>query len=173
MNMIFTIFAFVLFGALVLSNRNMMENSTTLASENEVALVALASAQSIIEEAKAKAFDQNTVGGVEVPDSAGLSTTLGRDGSEVATPSPDTLSATGFKSSTNFNDVDDYDGYKRLEQMSNGRDDKLYDSVSVKYVRFSSPEDTSATKTYLKKMTITVTTKYIPRPYTFTYLFSY
>ncbi|MBI1804522.1 MAG: hypothetical protein HY033_12430 [Ignavibacteriae bacterium] len=171
--MIFTIFAFVLFGALVLSNKNIMENSTTLAAENEVSLAALASAQSIVEEAKTKAFDQNTVGGVEVSDSSGLSSSIGLDAGEIAPPSPDTVTATGFESSTNFNDIDDYNGYKRLVKMSNGKDDKLIDSVTVKYVKFSNPEDTSGTRTYLKKMTITVTTKYIPRPYTFTYIFSY
>jgi len=173
MNMLSTILAFVLFGALVLSNRTMMENNTSLAAENEVSLAALASAQSIIEEAKTKAFDQNTLGNAEVADSNGLSTRMGPDASEVRPPSPDTLTTNGFKSSTNFNDIDDYDGYKRLVRMSSGKDDVLLNSVSVDYVRFSNPQDISAVTTYCKKMTITVTTKYVPRPYTFIYVFAY
>ena len=177
MNMIFTIFAFILFGALVLFHKNLVVNSVTLAAQNEMSLAAIAAGQSVIDEAKTKAFDNNTRGGVSVSDSSGLSSTMGPDSTSEyggSVPSLDTLSLAGFKSSTNFDDVDDYNGYTRLVKLSPSGGDVASLSVRVEYVESANPDLTVASgKSYCKRMTVTIANKYLPGNYALSYVFTY
>ena len=171
MNMIFTIFAFVFLGTLLLFNNNVIVNSLALASENEVSIIAFSEAQSVIDEAKMKAFDENTIS-VVVPDSTSFSATLGREGETF--PSPlDTSSSTGYRSSVNFDDVDDYTGYTRLVKTSSsiGKGDTV--SADVRYVAAANPDSVVSGKTYFKKMTVTVKSPYLNQPYSISYVFTY
>ena len=171
MNMIFTIFAFVFFGTLLVFNSNLIVNSLTLASENEVSLIAISEAQSVIDEAKEKSFDENTLS-VEAPDSQAFSGTLGREGGETFPFPLDTLSSTGFRSSVNFDDVDDYNGYKRLVKASSGGGGDTV-SVAVQYVSVSNPNTPAVGRTYAKKMLVTVKSPFLNQAYNLSYLFTY
>jgi len=171
MNMIFTIFAFVFLGTLLVFNNNVIVNSLTLASENEVSIIAFGEAQSVIDEAKTKAFDENTIS-VVVPDSTSFSATLGRESETFPSPC-DTLSSTGYRSSVNFDDVDDYNGYKRLVKASSsvGKPDTV--SAVVSYVVVANPDNVASGKTYAKKMTVMVKSPYLNQSYSIAYVFTY
>ena len=58
-NLLFTIFSFVLFGTLLVSDNNLVTSAIQLSSETEVSQAAFALAQSVIDEAKTKAFDRS------------------------------------------------------------------------------------------------------------------
>ena len=171
MNMLFTIFAFVFFGTLLVFDNNVLVSSISLSSENEVSLIAFSEAQSVIEEAKLKAFDENTVAGA-VTDSTSFSVTMGREAGETFPYPVDTVSSALFKSSMNFDDIDDYNGYTRVVKTSSeGKGDTVITTVS--YVKITNPDSAVSGKMYQKKMTVTVKSPYIPRSYSFSYVFAY
>ncbi len=176
-NLLFTIFAFVFFGTLLVFDNNLIIANQSLSSENEMSVVAFSAAQSIINEAKAKAFDQRVaLSPTDLPDSSFMTPgdSLGPEVGEVI-PLPDTLASSGFGSTTRFNDVDDYNGYRRLVRTSQTHADTLYVSVVVQYVTYSNPDVPvgGPGRSYLKRMTATVSTDYIPRSYSFSHIFSY
>lgn len=169
--MILTIGAVLLFGAfLSLSNRLMIGNNQ-IASQNEYYIAGISLAQSIIDEGKTKAFDQKTVSaGVSSRSSLTSPDSLGRDGvSEQAVPTTDTLTAAspysstnkGFLSSIKFNDIDDYNLYSRIVNTQRAEGYKL--KVTVGYTSETSPDSTSGTRTYAKKMIVKVTSPYFPK----------
>ena len=168
-NLLFSIFSFVLFGTLLLSDNNIVTNSIQLSAETEVSNAAFGLAQSVIDEAKTKAFDESTVAG-EVTDSTFMSSTLGPEGGE-SISMPDTLSASGYRSASTYNDVDDYNGYQRLIRLSSQKGDTV--RVKVDYTNITSPDAVLSGKNYCKKMTVTVSSQFLPRSYSFSYVFSY
>ncbi len=176
-NLLFTIFAFVFFGTLLVFDNNLIIANQGLSAENEMSVVAFSAAQSIINEAKTKAFDQKVaLSPTDVPDSTYMTPgdSLGPESAEFV-PSPDTLTAAGFASAMRFNDVDDYNGYRRLATTSQTRADTLHLSVVVQYVTFANPDVpvAGAARSYLKRMTVSVSSAYIPRSYSFSHIFSY
>src|ERR1044072_1586977 len=89
-NMILAVGALIIFSTFLSSSDKLMIMNTQLAEQNEYYLTALSLGESLITEAKTKAFDQMTVTNpVTMPDS--LSAVLGTDGASEAVPSPDTL----------------------------------------------------------------------------------
>ncbi|HEY6190984.1 MAG TPA: hypothetical protein VI215_01520 [Bacteroidota bacterium] len=168
-NLLFSILSFVLFGTLLVSDNNLVTSAIQLSSETEVSQAAFALAQSVIDEAKTKAFDQNTVAG-EVADSSFMSATLGPNGGE-SIGFPDTLAASGYKSSSIYNDVDDYNGYWRLVRTSSRKGDTV--RVAVNYANVGNPDASLPGRNYAKKMTVTVSSPFVSRSYSFSYVFSY
>jgi hypothetical protein len=168
-NLLFAILSFVLFGTLLVSDNNLITSAIQLSSETEVSQAAFALAQSVIDEAKTKAFDQSTVSS-EVADSSSLSPTLGPDGGE-SISLPDTLGPAGYQSATTFNDVDDYNGYWRVVRSSSWQGDTV--RVAVNYANASNPDVPLSGKNYCKRMVVTVSSPFISRSYSFTYVFSY
>jgi hypothetical protein len=149
-----------------------MTGNTQIAAQNEYNLTALALAQSVIDEAKLKAFDEQTV--MQTIVSPALLTTpgmLNREGSGEATSTPDTLATSGFSSITKFDDIDDYNGYTRL--VNTPRSEGYNISVKVTYAGETSPDSLKSTQTFCKNMTVTVQSKYISQPLTLSYAFTY
>ncbi len=172
LNMIMTIFAVVLFGTLVLSDNTLITNSTRVTAEYEVTATCYALAQSIIDEAKTKAFDQNTVG-VEISDTSSLSTVLGSDVGESITYN-DTLTSSGYLSTQRFNDVDDYNNYTRIVRNTSKAGDTLI--VRVAYANPANPDAAGwSGRSFCKKMTVTLKSQFIQRatPYSLSYIFTY
>src|SRR5262245_39016337 len=95
-NMILTIGSVLLFGTFLSLANKLMIGNNQIASQNEYYITSLSLAQSIIEEAKTKAFDQKTVTtGVSSRSQLTSPDSLGRDNnSELLIPSPDTLCTT-------------------------------------------------------------------------------
>jgi hypothetical protein len=178
-NMILAVGALIIFSTFLSSSDKLMIMNTQLAEQNEYYLTALSLGESLITEAKTKAFDQMTVTNpVTVPDS--LSTVLGTDGASEVVPSPDTLitsspytSATpGFRSGVKFNDIDDYNGYKRMVNTQRAEGYTL--SATVVYASPTYPDSVKyGTKTYCKKMTVVVKSPFIPDSISLSYAFLY
>jgi hypothetical protein len=177
-NTILAIGAIVIFGTFLSSSNKLMIGNTQIAEQNEYYFTALSLAQSVIAEAKTKAFDQKTVStGVSVSDS--LSATLGSDGSTELVPSPDTLMTSspyttiipGFRSSFKFNDIDDYNGYKR--KVNTPRAEGYTVSVTVAYASSTYPDSTKFSQTFCKKMSVTVKSPFMPDSVAVSYAFVY
>ena len=174
-NVILAIGALIIFGTVLSSSNRLMSVNTQIAEQNEYCISAISLAQSIIEEAKSKAFDQK--GNLAAPDSG--STFLGPDGLAETISQPDTLVGTspysstnkGFLSMTKYTDVDDYNGYKRLVNTQRAEGYSL--STKVGYANPLSPNTTSVSKTFCKLMTVTVKSPYMPDSLTVTYAFIY
>lgn len=139
--MLMTIGALVLLSTLFLRvNTNYLQNSTT-ANRSKFEILAASLANSVIEEASDKAFDNNTVNNsatdlsdLTLPDSLGLD-----DGDEYP----------------NFNDVDDYNGYTKVDSTLPSA--VFHISCSVNYVNQLTPDITSYTRTWTKKISVMVT----------------
>ena len=188
-NMLLTIGAVLLFGMFLSLSNKLMIGNNQIASQNEYYITGLSLAQSVIDEAKTKAFDQKTASGsVSSRSSLTSPDSLGRDGSsELTVPAVDTLCSSspysstskGYWSSIKFNDIDDYKGYSRLVNTPRAEGYKL--RVTVNYASETSPDSSSMSRTYCKKITVKVTSPYFPKqgdnggpdtltiPYAFTY----
>ena len=181
-NILLTIGALLLLGTLLVSTNNLISFDQGETLENEYVLAAYGAAQTIISEAKLKAFDESSVA-ARVADTSGLSLpeALGYDGSGELVPAADTIAASspfsaanpGYPASVRFDDVDDYNGYKRVLRASRAYEG---DTVHVQ-VSYVSPDDpgggVSWARTMCKRMTVTVRGRYLPAPVTLTYGFTY
>jgi hypothetical protein len=170
--MILTIGAILLFGVFLNTSNQLMIGNNQIAATNEYYVSALAIGQSILDEAKTKAFDENTVS-ARVNAVTGLTAigSLGREGGAEAVPNPDTLTATGYGSTTRFDDVDDYNGYVR--KVNSARAEGYFTSVTTSYRVETNPETSSGLRTFCKRMDVKVWSKYIPDTLKLSYAFTY
>src|ERR1041385_2549653 len=177
-NVILAIGAMMIFGIFLSSSDKLMIGNTQIAEQNEYYLTALSLGQSLIAGAKTKAFDEKSVTyAVSAPES--LSAGLGTDVVAETVPSPDTAitvspytSATpGFRSILKFDDVDDYNGYKRLVNTPRAEGYTL--SAKVAYASPTWPDSTKGTQTWCKKFTVTVKSPYMPDSLVISYAFLY
>lgn len=76
------------------------------------------------------------------------------DAEKAACPRPDSSYIGAYKSITAYNDVDDYDGYKRI--VTHNGISGFMDSVVVYYVNIASPDVKNANRTFFKKIEVTV-----------------
>lgn len=136
----------VLLGIISLTIYNSFNSKTDSVLYNEAYITASGIAQSIIDQILTKSFDQNTrTSSVSSPSSLTAVASLGPDAGE--------------SSVLQFNDVDDYKNYTRVDTMSvlgifNTR-------VNVIYVNKMNPDQISAAKTFTKKIDIFVTNSYL------------
>jgi hypothetical protein len=164
---------FVLVGIFMLSTNSLLLDNSVQADGGECFLTGLSIAQSVIDEAKMKTFDQKTVSGtVSIADSLTAPSLLGRDGPAEVVPIPDTVTSQGFGSNLKFNDVDDYNGYTR--SITTTRFGPYFVSVVVQYASPTCPDSVfSSTKTFCKVMTATVTGTGLIGPVSIKYAFTY
>jgi len=134
-------------------NSSVLGNNTT-EIENKVYLTAFSLADDLIEEIKEKAFDEKT-----------------KDFQAIAvnqlTPA-NTLTFESGESWPNFDDIDDYNGYQKEIDLPNAEGYNL--TCKVNYV--DSDGDDITTQSYFKKVTITVTSKYMSEPFYLSFIFS-
>lgn len=167
--MILAFGALLIFGILLTSSNRLMIGNAKIADENEYYISALSAAQAVLDEAKTKSFDQRTVNKLQlIPDSLTASAALGREAGE-AIPSLDTLSAQapftqssrGYRSMVTFNDIDDYNGYRRLVNTPRAEGYRIF--VSVKYAGETNPDSLKSVRTFCKKMDISVISPYFAK----------
>jgi hypothetical protein len=181
-NLLLTIGALLLLGTLIVSTKNLISYNEVDSRDNEYVLAAYGAAQSIIDEAKTRAFDENTVAAALI-DTAGLTlqASFGREGAGETVPAVDTMvtsapfSATypGYPSSVRFDDLDDYHGYTRMLKAARAYEGDTV-RVAVAYVSLADPGGAgTGFRTLSKRMTVTVTGKYLSRPVTLSYGFTY
>jgi hypothetical protein len=154
--------AMLLLTLFTLSANGIMANSELASSQSEFNLTAVSVGESIIEEAKAKAFDQATVMGdsghtllTAMADPA----SLGAEGASELTVSsssaPDVnVPDAGFLSPRTYNDIDDYNNYVRV--VSTARTSDLRVEVGVQYASPTCPDSIQTTRTFCKLMTVKV-----------------
>lgn len=173
-NIILAMGALVIFGTFLSSSNHLMIGNTQVAEQNEYYITALSLAQSVIDEAKNKDFDQKTQGlDFEIPsvDSLTPPNRLGTETGE-AIAGFDTLSATGYRSTKLFSDVDDYDGYKRKVNTPRAEGYKV--RVTVHYASQTWPDSTMNTKpTFCKRMDVSVSSPFLPNDVGLSYAFTY
>ena len=132
--------AMMLLSIVVLRVNNSFLSTNTVMMQSKFGVLATSLAQSVIEEATKKAFDENSVG---VP--LYVTTSLTPAGS--LGPDAETYD--------NFDDFDDYKGYTR--DVTNLPSAVFHISCDVCYVDAQTPEQTSSNRTWNKKITVTVT----------------
>ncbi len=168
-NTLLTIGGLLLVSIFILSGTELITANSTVAEQGEAILTAFSMAQSVIDEAKSKSFDERAIGTtIDVADS--LSTSLGVEAGESVT-TPDTQGESGFASSTHFDDFDDYNGYSR--NVSTPRGGGYHVAVQVAYAAEMNPDSTLGGKSFCKKMTVTVTSPYFSSPVSLSYAATY
>jgi len=152
--MLITIAALTLLGLVILRVNNNFLNTNVVLMENKFSILAVSLGTSILEEARGKAFDHNT-------DSA-VVTSL----NELSSLGPESGEVYPF-----FNDFDDFNGLVRIDSSLPSAPFKI-ESV-VNYVNPQNPDGISASKTWHKKMTITVTSDFMQDTIRLSTIYSY
>jgi hypothetical protein len=132
-------------------NSTVLQN-TTVELENKVYLTAFSLADDLLEEIKQKAFDEKTVDFQAISQNQ-LTLPLGPETGEVW---------------PNFNDVDDYQNYSKPISLPHVEDYSI--SCIINYA--NSDGVSVLERTYFKKVTITVTNKYLSSPFYLKFIFS-
>ncbi len=123
--------------------------------ENKVYLTAFSLADDLLEEIKQRAFDANTID-FPITNTAGLTNyPMGP--------------ATG-ETYPNFNDIDDFNGYKRLIDAPHA--EKYEVSSVVYYVGENTPEVKSSIRTFYKRTDVTVNSPYLKNPVQLSFIFT-
>ena len=157
--MMYVLGAFALLSLLVLSVNRIIVENTTVMLENEASISAISLAQAMVDEIQTKEFDENTIA-ARVYNVSGLTSVaaLGRDAGE-SVPTTDVYP---YLSVSAFDDVDDYNGYKR--KVTSPRLGDFTISDSVYYLVASNLNLKSSTQTFYKKIVVTVTHPNMKRP---------
>lgn len=136
-------------------NSALLENQT-IETENKIYLTAFSLADDLIEEIKQKSFDAATVD-FPTTDRSDLTpyNYFGPASSEVY---------------PNYNDIDDYQGYSRTISLPHAEDYLV--SCEVWYVDESNPDKISYTQTFYKKVKVTVTSPYLNKPVSLSFIFT-
>ena len=159
-----TMGAMMLLSFLVLRFNSIHLTSAQASYNSKFGIVATSLANSIIEEAKDKAFDEVALDTTKSITSANdFSTTLGKDGGEVY---PD------------FDDFDDYNNLYYLDSLSlrnpqTGKPTNFEIRSKVEYVTDTNPDVKSGSKQYHKKMTVSVFSSAMIDTVKLTTIFSY
>ena len=145
--------ALALLSLVSLSVNTMIVGKTTTMLDAEGQLNAISIAQSMIDEVMQKSYDAATVSAkVYAPSNFTAAGGLGCNGGEASmVPLPD---AAPYKSVSGYNDVDDYNGYRRT--VSTPRMGNFDVRDSVWYVMESNPDQKSGTQTFFKRVKVTV-----------------
>ena len=135
--MMITIAAMMLLSLVLLRVNSGFLSTNTVLMETKFGVLGVSLATSVMEEASGKAFDENTDSNT-VTSLSGLSS-IGPDG----------------ETYPNFDDFDDYNGYERIVDTMPSAVFKI--TCKVDYVNTSNPDVVSGSKTWNKKLTVTVT----------------
>ena len=152
-----TIAAMMLLSVLVLRINSTILNTDRVVQDSKFGLLATSMATSMIEEATNKAFDENTV-----------SNNVNSIGQLTA---PYKLEPESDEVYPNYNDVDDYNGYSRIDSSMPSAVFKI--SCSVAYVSSTSPNVISNLATWDKKVTVTISSISMQDTVTMSSIFSY
>ncbi len=135
-------------------NNSVLENSTAQI-ENKVYLTAFSLADDMIETIKQRSFDEATI---EFP--TGLAN---------LTPADNLGPETGETYKT-FNDIDDYNFYKKTVSAPHAENYGII--CRVYYVDSTDPDTEISTQSYYKKVTVTVTSPYMREDINLSFVFT-
>lgn len=169
--MMLVIGAFSMLSILALSFNRTMLGSLQLGLEMQATLNGLSIAQSMMDEVLPRSFDQAATSGTVIYQMSLMTApnALGPEGAEIFLMTQADFDSSywdgptfyDFKSKSRFNDVDDYNGYRRLVFDSRLGYFSVYDTV--KYCSEFQPDRDTTSQTYYKKVTVVVTHPNLPR----------
>ncbi len=163
-DIIYLMAAMVLFSILVTNSNQIFVRNTIMMVENEVEYTAISIAQSIVDEARTKAFDRVTAGGSsflgdpetippnQVPSGFTPTGQLGPDAGEVY---------------PNFNDFDDYNGLNITRVTEYGT---FTITAQVFYVTMANKTANSGARSTMKRLNVTVSNESLPNDVTLSYI---
>lgn len=151
--------AVLLFGLVSLRFNSAVVQNISTEVENKVYLTAFSLADDMIEEIKQKAFDEWTADGkLKVVALTSLT-------------DPDKLGKESGEAWPDFNDIDDYNKYSKPVGLPYLETFNVY--TTVRYANPSNFSDTTYTgKSFLKRVDVKVTSKYLPSPVQLNFIFS-
>lgn len=156
--MMLIIGALALLGTLSLAVNSTIFNKYSLIYEAEATIDAISVGQAMLDEALSKRFDKADTGLVKIFYTTTLTAShlLGPETGEKNWTGVDSLGGafTNFRSVSRFNDFDDYHGYERV--VYTPRMGRFYLRDSVFYVPDNNPDGFTTTRTFQKKMIVTV-----------------
>ena len=156
--MLMTIGAMILLSTLILRVNNNFGTNTTTVYNSKFAILAASIGNSIIEEASGKSFDEETFN------------SPAKKLSDLT--QPDELGPESGETYPDFNDVDDYNGYTKIDSTMPSAVFKI--SCTVVYVNPATPDVTSKNaRTWTKKISVTITSPSMTDTVKLSSLYSY
>jgi len=133
--------------------------TTTVETENKVYLTAFSLADDMLEEIKARSFDEKTIkfttaNLASLTSAAVLGPELGENSSDSKT----------------FDDIDDFNNYQRLISAPHAEDYNV--ACKVQYVSSSNPDNVISTQSFYKKVTVTVSSPFLRNSVDLTYIYT-
>jgi hypothetical protein len=153
--MMLSIVAMIFLSMLILNVHSSTSDKLIILYSNESLIEATGIVQAIIEEIQTKAFDEAT-------------TTAPAKERNLLTPVISLEKETGEVA---YNDFDDYNNYTLADTANVMCTFEL--AVMVRYAEETAPYDTSGTRTYMKRVDISITNASLPTILTFNKLISY
>ncbi|MCX8010137.1 MAG: hypothetical protein N3A61_03210 [Ignavibacteria bacterium] len=151
-----TIIALVILSLIILWVNSSLLSNTTTRVENKSAFQIISIGERLIEEAKLKKFDERVLNSpIYHRDSLTAAYNLGPEG----------------ETYPYFDDVDDYNGLNK--SFSTTDIPSINVSAQVRYVDENNPNNTTSNRTFLKKLTITLTSSYYSENIVVEHIFSY
>ena len=156
--MMLSIVAMIFLSMLILNVHSSTSDKLIILYSNESVIEATGIVQAIFEEIQTKAFDEaTTTTAAEERTMLTPVDSLGKDDTEVLY--------------NDFDDIDDYDNYTLTDTANVMGTFEL--AVLVRYVEETTPYDTTNTRTYMKRVDITISNESLPTTLTFNKLISY
>ena len=154
--MVLAIGSLMLLSFIILGFYNSNATHISNSSNNDAVIIGSSIGMSIIEEISLKKFDHNVAAGTITPVS-GLSTTMGAE--------------TGESIIYQFNDIDDYNNYIKINYDSNLGAFSI--TIKVSYVDMSNPNVPISSKRYHKRIAVKVENEYLSSPLNLYHIISY
>ncbi|MBI5214153.1 MAG: hypothetical protein HY960_00200 [Ignavibacteriae bacterium] len=193
-NILITVGSLIVLGLFTLSSNTMITQNTQIMLQSEHYITAIALAQSVIDEAKTKSFDEKSTNkNIVKPESLTTSTNFGSDGTgelvgvdyvDLYTEKKEFQERTTYylkeqilpssstpQSQLRFDDVDDYNYYTRVVRTPSSGMDTI--RTSVTYASVTYPDSSKTTASFCKKMKVVISGQYLPRPFVMEYAYIY
>ena len=156
--MMLSIVAMIFLSMLILNVHSSTTDKLIILYSNESVIEATGIAQAVFEEIQTKAYDEAT-------------TTSAAKERDLLTPVLSLGKETGETAHNDFDDIDDYNNYTLTDTANVMGTFQL--AVKVRYAAETAPYDTSSTRTYMKRVDISITNESLPTTLTFNKLISY
>ncbi len=156
--MMLSIVAMIFLSMLILNVHSSTSDKLIILYSNESVIEATGIVQAIFEEIQTKAFDE------------AVTTTAAKERS-LLTAVSSLGKETGEVVYSDFDDIDDYNNYTLTDTANVMGTFNL--SVLVRYVEETAPYDTSNTRTFMKRVDISISNESLPTTLTFNKLISY
>jgi hypothetical protein len=166
-DLLFLIAAMVLFSILVINSNTLFVRNATMMVESEVEYSAISIAQSIIDEARTKAFDEVTVGTSDI-----LGDPDGFPSSSVPSgfTAPSSLGPEAGEVYPNFNDFDDFNNLNIIRNTGYG---DFTIQAQVFYVNPNNPTTNIGARSIAKRIVVEVSNDYLQNSVTLSYIKTY